>query len=37
VLDIDSHDVGSFDASDAEGCGQLLVAAGLSAAVPPIR
>ena len=37
VLDIDSHDVGSFDAGDAEGCGQLLVAAGLSAAVPPIR
>lgn len=37
VLDVDSHEVGAFDAQDAEGCGLLLVAAGLSASVAGIR
>ena len=37
VLDIDSHEVGAFDAQDADGCGMLLVAAGLSASAAGIR
>lgn len=37
VLDVDSHEVGAFDAQDAEGCGLLLVAAGLSASAAGIR